>query len=102
MQYLQSKTQSLLMRILRSETHRPSGVKEWQHPSGSPLPMPPAFVLPLPDEEQETSYLALSVRIFNFSSAIICSVYHAFGKKSNIRLKKSQKILLVNGCTCMV
>ena len=71
MQYLQSKAQSLLIKIFKSEMHRPSGVKEWQQPSGMPFPIPPAFFRPLPEEEQETSYFALSVRICSFSSVIM-------------------------------
>ena len=94
MQYLQSNIQSLLMRSLSNETHLPSGVNEWQHPSGIPFPMPPVFFLPLPDEEQETSYLALSVSIFSVSSAIMVSLYHMRAQKSNIRLKNPQKKVL--------
>ena len=54
--------------------HLPSGVKEWQHPAGAAFPMPPPFFLPLPEEEHETSYFALSVRIFSFSSEIMPSL----------------------------
>ena len=74
MQYLQSNAQSLLIRIFKSDMQRPSGVKEWQHPSGMPFPIPPAFLRPLPEEEHETSYFALCVRMCSFSSEIIYTV----------------------------
>ena len=66
--------QRLESKIFRREIHLPSGVKEWQHPAGAALPMPPPFFLPLPEEEQETSYFADSVRIFSFSSEIMPSL----------------------------
>lgn len=46
--------------------------------------MPPAFFRPLPDEEQDTSYFALSVNIVNFSCVIIPPLYTHDEEKSNI------------------
>jgi hypothetical protein len=67
--------QSLLSTIFKSETHRPSGVKEWQQPETYPFPIPPAFFRPLPDDEQDTSYFALSVKIVSFSCDIMLLLY---------------------------
>ena len=67
-QYSQSYWHSLLISIFNSETHLPSGVKEWQIPPIEPFPSPPArFLRDEPDDEQETSYFALSVKISSFS-----------------------------------
>ena len=42
-------------------------------PVGAALPMPPLIFFRLePDEEQDTSYFALSVNISSFSSNVIC------------------------------
>ena len=58
--------------------HRPSGVKEWQIPPMLALPIPPFFAArEEPDEEQETSYFALSVRIFKRSQSSIASSFGA-------------------------
>ncbi len=71
-QYRQLYTHLLLMRIFKSEMHRPSGVNEWQIPAGAALPMPPLRLARAePEEEHETSYFALSVNIFNLSASII-------------------------------
>ena len=54
--------------ILSSDIHLPSSVKEWQIPHMLALPSPPlVFLLEEPEDEHETSYLALSVKIFNLS-----------------------------------
>ena len=59
------------MRIFRREMHRPSGVKEWQIPAGAQSPNPPRTPRRAdPDEEQETSYFAPSVRIVTRSSKV--------------------------------
>ena len=71
-QYTQSKAQSLLISILSSEMHRPSGVNEWHIPPNDAFPSPSAlFFRRDPDEEQDTSYFAPSVRIFSRSSSIM-------------------------------
>ena len=72
--------------------HLPSSVKEWQMPPYSAFPTPPdLFFLLDPEEEQDTSYLALSVKIFNLSESIIMRtfvcfsvLYHPYKIKSNI------------------
>lgn len=71
-QYRQLYAQRLLKRIFISEIQRPSGVKEWQMPHAAALPMPSfVFCRREPEEEHDTSYLALSVKIFSLSISII-------------------------------
>ena len=71
-QYRQLYEQRLLSKIFSREMHRPSGVKEWQMPAAYPFPMPPAlFARADPEEEHETSYFALYVRIFSRSASIM-------------------------------
>ena len=71
MQYLQSKIQQLVRRILSNEIHLPSLAKEWHIPEYAALPMPALFVHLLPLDEHDASYLALSAKILNFSSNVI-------------------------------
>ena len=73
------------MSIFKSEIHLPSGVKEWQHPGAAAFPNPSAFLRWLPDDEQDTSYLAPFVKIFSFSSLIIPPLYTRLFYLSNIR-----------------
>ena len=72
-QYSQSYAHSLLIRILRREIHLPSGVKEWHIPPTEAFPSPPfVFARFEPEEEHDTSYLALSVKICKVSALSIC------------------------------
>ena len=58
----------------RQEIHLPSGVNEWQIPLVAVDPKDPfEDALLEPEEEQETSYFAASLRIFNFSFIFIPS-----------------------------
>lgn len=72
MQYAQSYMQKFVSMIFNNETHRPSSVKLWQIPiPPTVLPKPSDwFFLTVPLEEQETSYLADSARIFNLLSIV--------------------------------
>ena len=68
-QYSQSYMHSLLIKILSKEIHLPSGVKEWHSPPTEALPNPLfPFTLLEPEDEQETSYFALSVKISSLSA----------------------------------
>ena len=54
--------------------HRPSGVNEWQIPPKLAFPVPPAvFFRADPDEEQDTSYFALSVSMCSLCASSIFS-----------------------------
>jgi hypothetical protein len=58
----------LVINIFKREMQRPSADHEWQIPHDSAAPIPLAvFLRELPDDEQDASYLAASVSIFNFS-----------------------------------
>ena len=73
---LQSKTQSLDIKIFRREIHLPSAANEWHIPPNAALPKPPgSFFRREPEEEHETSYFAPSVKIF-------CRYYSTRQKKS--------------------
>lgn len=64
--------QLFVMSIFKRDTHRPSGVKEWQIPAFAAEPMVPfGPCLVEPEEEQDTSYLAASARIDSFSMRFI-------------------------------
>ncbi len=105
-QYLQSKTQSLLKRIFKRETHRPSEENVWQIPADTVFPRCSFFPLRLdPLEVHATSYFAASAKIFNFlSKGISLSVIvsplhkHMFRKfvcvHSNTPLLQNQELLI--------
>jgi hypothetical protein len=60
--------QALVIRILSSETQRPSLVQLWQMPEEAADPTPPLLLVrELPLEEQETSYFAPSASILSLS-----------------------------------
>ena len=64
--------QALVNNSFNKDTHRPSGVKEWQIPETAVLPTVPERVLfSTPLLEQETSYLADSAKISIFLSSSI-------------------------------
>lgn len=54
------------MRIFNRDIHLPSGVKEWHIPEAAVEPREPFWdFLFDPEEEQDTSYLAASLKILN-------------------------------------
>lgn len=57
--------------IFSSEIQRPSSAKLWQIPQPTAFPIPPFLDdREVPLDAQETSYLADSASIFNFSSTV--------------------------------
>ena len=64
--------QSFVISTLSREKHRPYCVKEWQIPPTEAFPIPSfVFFRREPDDEQDTSYFAPSVKIFSRPSSII-------------------------------
>jgi len=71
--------------------HLPSGVKEWHIPPTEAFPSPPALFTRLePEEEQDTSYLALSVKISSF-----------FASNIPIALPQTRIAAKTNKCLCL-
>lgn len=66
-QYSQLKTQLFVNSTLSSDMHLPSADQVWHIPAASLLPIVPLLRLPTPLLEHETSYFALSARIFSLS-----------------------------------
>ena len=99
-QYLQSKIQQLVRRILSREIHLPSAEKEWQMPFTAALPKPFLFFLVLPLEEHDASYFALSARIFSFSSRVIIITKNIITYFTNKRLLNfaNKKTSMLSAC----
>ena len=77
--------------IFKSETHRPSSVKLWQMPHPCALPIWPFLCLRVvPLEAHETSYLADSARISNFSRRLsfMSTKKNIFEEKTSRKVKK--------------
>ena len=88
---------SFVNRIFRSEIHLPSAPKLWQIPALEEFPIPlPSPLLSTPLEEQETSYLAASARMFSFSLILIFSCSFIIqGTFSCVMISISQPAVLV-------